>query len=288
MDEIICHSEGGRLDLYLVDCLDRSRSSIKKLISNNSVLVNQKSVKSGYILRKNDRISFQDVAPLQTEGAVLPVDEMLLYEDNHLLVLNKPAGLVVHPGAGVQNETLVDSLLSYTSSLSDCGETDRPGIIHRLDRYTEGLMVVAKTNNVYQHLTQQFKDRTVGKRYYAMVYGDIRDDFLELTFSIDRHPHKRTHMRVVPKGGREAFTEVEVLRRYRSKTFVKVFPKTGRTHQIRVHLSHISHPIVGDPVYGKKRGGGQLLQSYYLSFIHPGSSQRLTFILPPSERLGVG
>lgn len=212
-----------------------------------------------------------------------------LYEDTHILVLNKPTGLVVHPGTKTEEPTLVELLKKQQFTLSEGTEPGREGIVHRLDKFTEGLMVIAKTSEAHTHLAQQFHDKTVHKKYAAMVKGDVFHDHRELNFPIARHPSKRTLHTVVPTSfpgiKREALSLLQVLKRYRTKTLVEVTPLTGRTHQIRVHLTHIGHPVLGDPLYGKPPGKAQKLQAFYLAFTHPTTSVKMAFQLPLSKRL---
>lgn len=224
----------------------------------------------------------------------------IVHDDPEFLVLNKPEGVVVHAGAGVQTTSLVDVLLADGVPLADMGDPVRRGIIHRLDRDTDGLMVVAKTVGAYEAISAQFKARTVEKAYYAVVYGDVADDGFDLDAPMGRDRNRR-YMRstssYVQGTLKEAFTTIQVIKRYNTKTWVRALPKTGRTHQIRVHLAAAGFPVIGDPLYmdsrrrkqkrGKERPTGQLLQSYALAFDHPSRAERMEFELPVSKRLGV-
>ncbi|MBT5955006.1 RluA family pseudouridine synthase [bacterium] len=207
----------------------------------------------------------------------------LLHEDPNIIVLNKPINLNVHKGNNENEITLVDILKAKNFSLSNM-DSERAGIVHRLDKLTEGLMVIAKTELAYEHLVNQFKSKDIHKKYYAMVYGNVLSDEFEINKAIKRHPSKR-HRMICHTSGKASTSIVSVLKRFNSKTFVSIRPITGRTHQIRVHMEANQHPVIGDPVYFKsKPGEAQLLQAYSLSFIHPTKGNRLTFVLPSSKR----
>ena len=216
----------------------------------------------------------------------MPLD--LLYEDRDILVLNKPAGLVVHPGQ--PTGTLVHELLDYTNDLANSGQPDRPGIVHRLDKDTEGLMVIAKSLTAYDSLLKQFMHRQVGKKYYAVVKGVPKQPERVIDSPIGRHSTQRTKMTTNANAAahvKPAETHYKLLKNFNTKSLLEVTPVTGRTHQIRVHLAKIGHPVLGDPDYSPKKtfGKGQLLQAFYLSFKHPSKDLRFTFQLPISDRL---
>lgn len=282
-----------RLDLWAVEALSLTRSQAQKWIENGHILVNEAPSKSSQKLSENDVINV--TAPpdtlIQDPSEKLPPLD-LVYEDDDILVLNKPAGIVVHPVNFSQTGTLVHQLKAYGCPLSTSTGALRPGIVHRLDRDTEGLMMIAKTNEAHHALKKQFQDHQVEKHYYTVVKGDFSDDELTLTNFIGRHPKKRKLRSVVSEetsDAKTATTFFKVLRRYTTKTWLTVTPLTGRTHQIRVHLAHLGYPILGDPEYGPKpnQGKGQLLQAYSLSFTHPTTGERLSFKLPISERLRI-
>ncbi|MFC1752620.1 RluA family pseudouridine synthase [Thermoproteota archaeon] len=223
----------------------------------------------------------------------------ILYEDDDIIIINKPAGLTVHKGAATTGTLLTDTLKAHKRHLSDIGGEDRPGIVHRLDRDTEGLMIIAKTNAAHIHLAEQFKSRTIIKKYYAMIKGDPKNDYFIIDKPIGRHPKiriKRTVVSETSPQAKTAHTEVRVMKRFGTKTLVEVTPKTGRTHQIRVHLAYAGYPVLGDPYYsGKKKEKqlkiqqklgkdlkGQQLQAFYLKFQHPRTGKWLEFKQPLS------
>jgi 23S rRNA pseudouridine1911/1915/1917 synthase len=223
----------------------------------------------------------------------------IVFQDDYLLVINKPAGVVVHAGAGVKTDTLVDALIADSVPLADMGDPVRAGIVHRLDRDTEGFMVIAKTVQAHDGLSAQFRDRTVQKGYYAMVYGDMPHDFYEISAAIGRDRklrYRRSTASMVKGTEKDAYTYVEVVKRFSTKTLVRAVPKSGRTHQIRVHLLSIGFPVIGDPLYldakrrkqsrGKPQPTGQLLQAYQLRFKHPITGEEMSFEQDMSKRLG--
>jgi 23S rRNA pseudouridine1911/1915/1917 synthase len=286
-----------RLDLYLAEELGFSRAKIQKTISEERVSVNGQTQKASYILQLDDQIDILDIELLEkVPDEIIPIPNSdipldIQYEDDSIIVVHKQVGLSVHPANPHQQATLVNGLLAYTSQLSDMGGRHRPGIVHRLDKETEGLLVIAKTNAAHENLKEQFKMRTVDKRYFAMVKGDVKQDEFEIDLPIGRHP-KRHNLRSVVKShdpyAKQAITVVKVIKRYRTKTLLDITLKTGRTHQIRVHMAHLDHPVLGDNAYGPHTSRpGQLLQSYYLSFDHPVTKERMVFELPVSERLDV-
>ena len=294
--------EGVRLDAYLATQIDGwSRSRLQRLIDDQDVLVNGRSVKSSYKLRVGDEIEVE-LSPGPSASFApenIPLD--VVYEDEHLVVVNKPAGLVVHPAAGVDSGTLANALAYRFQQLSATGGAIRPGIVHRLDKDTSGLMVVAKTEQGHEYLSDQFRARTVFKRYVALVYGVVKQQQGRIEQSIARDPRNRTRMAVVP-GGREALSLYTVRRQYDVFTLVDVELKTGRTHQIRVHLAWLKHPVVGDPLYSGGRENSvqdpqrraqirklsrQFLHAEELAFSHPATGERMQFVAPlPPELAG--
>lgn len=284
-----------RLDIHVSRILNLPRNKVRTLIKEGLITVNGKQVKPGITVSSADMIDMAAPPPTpEAKPSRFSLSDLdLLYEDGSIIVLNKPAGLVVHRGTGDHDDrTLCDLLKQYTPRLSTLGGEERPGIVHRLDKDTEGLMVIAKNDHVHQQLKNQFQDKKIMKGYYAVVKGDIKDHEFEIDAPIERHPFQRYKYHVAPVfslTAKPALTRFKVLKRYQSKTLLQVTPITGRTHQIRVHLAHIGHPILGDPVYGTRKwvGKGQLLQAFRLGFHHPHNPLILTFTLPPSKRLGM-
>lgn len=280
-------AEGGaRLDLYLSERLELTRSQVKRLVDQELVQVNGEPVKAGYKLKPEDRISvfLPESSELSLEPEPIPLE--IVYEDEELAVINKPRGLVVHPGAGNPDGTLVNALLFHLDELSEVGDPERPGIVHRLDKDTSGLLVVAKTDSCHTYLTQQIKERLVARHYLALVQGVLRDDRGTIEAPIGRHPKDRKKMAVV-EDGRPAVTHFEVLERFARHSLVRCRLVTGRTHQIRVHLAHVHHPLVGDPLYGYRTNNlgaeGQMLHAAYLAFTHP-QGQFLEFSAEPDAK----
>jgi 23S rRNA pseudouridine1911/1915/1917 synthase len=281
-------AKGERFDVYLRAKLpDLSRERIKNLIEEGFILVEGKSVKPSYKLKGGEQVLVR--IPVEKEYSLQPkeVPFEILYEDEDLAVVYKPAGIVVHPAPGHLNDTLVHGLLLKLRSLSGVGGELRPGIVHRLDKETSGVMLVAKNDFAHKKLTQDFKERRVEKEYLAIVYGRLTQKEGTLDFPIGRHPVQRKKMAVV-KEGRQALTKYKVLKLFKKATLVLAKPVTGRTHQLRVHFSHIGHPILGDPIYGGlkpdvPRPERLMLHAYRISFEHPRTGAHLTFTKDPPE-----
>lgn len=264
-----------RLDRFLEEKLPINRSQVKKHIENGNIKLNNKIVKAGYKLKENDEItvSYEDEIVLKPEK----IDFDVLFEDDYLVVISKPQDLVVHPGAGNKSNTLVNGLLYKFKELSNPIDEDRPGIVHRLDKDTSGLMVIAKKDETYYKLVEMFKNREIKKNYLAIVHGNIYENF-EINEPIGRDPNNRIKMKVISENSKEARTSVEVLKNFDKFALLSVDLHTGRTHQIRVHLSYYNHPIVGDLVYGYKNKfkiDKQLLHAYKLTFNHPITGEKL-------------
>lgn len=290
--------KGQRLDQFLVQVegAELSRSQIKKLIDEGHVTVNDESVEPSYKIKTDDLIRVEIPPPkeLTIHPENIPLE--IVYEDNDIIVVNKPRGMVTHPAPGNYSGTLVNALL-YHCQLSHLGAPLRPGIVHRLDKDTSGLIVAAKTDAAYHSLVKQLKDRTVEKTYVALVHGAVKNNEGIIEARIGRHPVNRKKMAVLEsqnsKGesqkGKEAFTSYKAIKRFKSYTLVEVKIKTGRTHQIRVHLTHIGHPLVGDPTYGGQKDefqvAGQLLHAKKLEFIHPRTGETMKFEAELPEEL---
>ena len=272
-----------RLDVYLTDKLDKTRSAIKKLSDDGYITVNGVKEKAGKTLKIGDEITvvLPDPSKLDLEPENMPLD--VVYQDEDVAVINKAQGVTVHAGNGTHGSTLVNALLYHLDSLSGINGVIRPGIVHRIDKDTSGLLVVAKNDAAHLSLSEQIKDKTCARIYYALVEGTVKTDNGEIETYIGRSDKNRTMMAVTDKG-RIAITDYEVVKRYPSYTLMRFSLKTGRTHQIRVHCKYIGHPIVGDPVYGYKtqkfRLNGQLLHAAELSFNHPRTGERMTFRAP--------
>ena len=290
---------GVRLDAYLATQIEGwSRARLQRLIESEDVLVNGKPAKPSYKLRENDELEVELIAPAASSFApeAIPLD--IVYEDETLVVVNKPAGLVVHPAAGIHSGTLANALAYHFQQLPDSGAGVRPGIVHRLDRDTSGLMVVAKTEAALEHLSDQFRDRSVYKSYVALVHGRVSTDSGKIDQPLARDRANRTRMAVV-RGGRSALSLYRVRQRFERFTLLDVELKTGRTHQIRVHLAWLKHPVVGDETYGAGRDntilnarlrahvrnlGRHFLHAEKLAFTHPLRGTRVEFSSPlPAE-----
>lgn len=274
-----------RIDVFLSEKIENmSRSHAQKLIGQNDVLVNGNIVKCNYKIKKNDIVLVTIPEPQKLEVTPEDIDIEILYEDEYLVVVNKPQGMVVHPAAGHSSGTLVNALLSKCSNLSTINGVVRPGIVHRIDKDTSGVLVVAKNDMAHISLAEQIKKHTVNRIYVAIVEGRIKDDEGTINLPIGRHPVERKKMAVV-QNGRNAVTHYKVLERYEKNTYIQAKLETGRTHQIRVHMAYIGHPLVGDPVYGFKKQrfklNGQALHAKTLGFIHPATGEYMEFSAEP-------
>jgi 23S rRNA pseudouridine1911/1915/1917 synthase len=291
--------EGQRLDVALARRLpELSRAAVQRLVREGRVTVGTSPAKSGARVEQGWRVSVEipPARPATIEAEAVPLS--ILHEDDDLIVVDKPAGMVVHPGAGNPAGTLVNALLHHCRGrLSGVGGVERPGIVHRLDKGTSGVMVVARTDAAHRSLAGQFKARRVDKVYLAVVWGNIRPDAGEISLAIGRD--RRDRQRISPRSSRprEAVTLFRVVRRLGPFTLVAAMPRTGRTHQIRVHLASLRHPIVGDSLYGPKLPGSlpapwaaalaavgrPLLHAWHLGFNHPADGRRVAFTAPPPE-----
>ena len=274
----------GRLDVFLADCTDLSRNRLQTLIRGGIALVNGAAVtKAGTMLRAGDavRLTVPDAEPLDAKPEDIPLS--IVYEDDALCVVDKPQGMVVHPAPGHASGTLVNALLYRLGDLSGVGGALRPGIVHRIDRMTSGLLVVAKTDAAHQSLSAQFASHEANRSYYAIVDGNLREDTGTVDAAVGRHATDRKRM-AVRADGRRAVTRWEVVERFGTHTLLRLRLETGRTHQIRVHMAFIKHPVTGDEVYGLKKPQlgliGQALHGYLLQFTHPATKERLRFFSP--------
>ena len=268
-----------RLDKYLAEQIDESRSTIQYMIKEQLIQVNNQESKANYTLKEGDIITIeeQDKEEILLTPENIPLD--IVYEDAYLLVVNKPSGMVVHPGAGNQTHTLVHALLHHIKDLQPIKGELRPGIVHRIDKETSGLLVVAKDGKTLEFLAKQFKEKTAERTYLALVEGVIPHNLGKIDAPIGRDPKNRQKQAVV-EGGKEAVTHFSVMERYQEHTLIECTLETGRTHQIRVHLAYIKHPLVGDPKYGLRKTNkefGQFLHAKTLGFTHPKTKEFLSF-----------
>lgn len=295
MDEfnffINSENQGERIDKFLSSKLnDISRSYIHKLIEDGNITVNQNSVNKKYKLSENDTINVKIPEPQELEVIAENIPLDIVYEDNDLLIANKPKGMVVHPAPGNYSGTLVNALLYHCkNSLSGINGIIRPGIVHRIDKDTSGLLIVAKNDTSHKELAEQIKNHSFTREYEAIVYGNLKEDTGTINANIARHKTDRKKMAVVPFLGRNAVTHYTVLKRYGNFTHIKLKLETGRTHQIRVHMSYIGHPVVGDEVYANPKNNpfkflkGQCLHARTIGFIHPTTKKYLEFTSPLPE-----
>ncbi len=270
-----------RLDRCLTKHLPGSisRSRIQKLIADGLVKLDGKPTKPHHKLKVGENLTVTIPPPIKPEMKAEEIPLEILYEDDHLLVVNKPSGMVTHPATGNYSGTLVNALLHHCGSLSEIGGVLKPGIVHRLDKGTSGLLVVAKTDQVHQGLARQFKDQTIHKKYVAIVEKPMAFDEGIIDEPVGRHPRYRKKIAIVQAGGREAVTQYKVLERLERFSLVELAPKTGRTHQIRAHMAYIGHPVVGDREYGRRSPliERQALHARTLGFHHPATGKYLEF-----------
>lgn len=285
MKEIIldCDTNAARIDSWLSSTLEEySRSYIQKLCQEGKVSVNGAQVKSNYKLKLGDKVivNVPEAEVLDVLAEEIPLD--IVYEDEHIIVINKPKGMVVHPAAGNHTGTLVNALMKHCGeSLSDINGVIRPGIVHRIDKDTSGLLVVAKSNQAHEKLSEMLKTHDIKREYIALTEGIIYENSGKIDAPIGRHPVDRKKMSVNLNNGRDAVTHFKVLERFPSATYLELRLETGRTHQIRVHLAYINHPIIGDEVYGRKKQKydihGQALHAVRLQFEHPITGEDMHF-----------
>lgn len=276
-----------RLDKYLANNTEYSRSIITKMLDANYITVNEKQEKASYKVRINDVIEIKEGFIEETDIVPVEMSIDIIYEDNDIIVVNKPSGLVVHPGSGNYDNTLVNGLMHYTQSLSDINGEERPGIVHRIDKDTSGLLLIAKNNKSHAILTEYFKNhKNIKREYLCLICGNFPHESATIDAPIGRDPKDRKKMAVTADNSKEAITHLKVLKKYKEHTLVSLILETGRTHQIRVHMNYIGYPVYNDPVYNTKKctDFGQFLHSYKMDFIHPITKKEMHFEAPlPNE-----
>ena len=277
--EIIVDKNDIRIDTYLTEVTEYSRSKIEKLIKNNDITVNDKEIKKSYVLKENDIIKINDIIEEDINIEPEKMDLDIVYEDDDVIVVNKPNGMVVHPAPGNYHHTLVNGLM-YHSKLSSINGEFRPGIVHRIDAYTTGLLMVAKNDKAHMALAKQLEEKTTTRKYIALVWGVINTDTGTIDAPIGRDTNDRKKMAVTDINSKDAVTHFTVLERYGNATLIELKLETGRTHQIRVHMNYIGYPVVNDPVYGRRKlidETGQCLHAKTLGFVHPTTGKYLEF-----------
>lgn len=281
------NDSGKRIDKYLNENTEYTRSKIQKMIENGNILVNDVKVKDSYKVKENDYITIE---ALEETTDILPENIPLdiYYEDDDLIVVNKPSGMVVHPAPGNYTGTLVNALIYHTNNLSKVNTNIRPGIVHRIDADTSGLLLVAKNDKSHNILAEAIQKKEVVREYIALVEGIIMEDTATIDAPIGRDKKDRKKMTVTSENSKDAVTNIRVLERYKDSTLIRCKLETGRTHQIRVHLSYIGHPVVNDPVYGHKKlidkDFGQMLHAEKLGFVHPTTKEYMEFTAEPPKR----
>ncbi|UMZ73286.1 RluA family pseudouridine synthase [Natranaerofaba carboxydovora] len=290
--------EGKRLDKIVLGFVDKSRSQIKRIIDEGNILVNEEIKKPGYKVKKGDIVkvdyekALQNDTMLEESLAPEPLELNIVYEDENIIIVNKPKGMVVHPAPGNVSGTLVNALLNYTDKLSNLGGKFRPGIVHRLDKDTSGIMLIAKNDTTHAYFKEKFKSREINKDYLTLCYGDFPEEKALIDAPIGRHPVDRKRMSITGEG-RESITKIKILSKFyinnNTISYLKVTPITGRTHQIRVHLSHLGYPIIGDEIYKGRKDinlneikfiSGQVLHAFKLRFYHPYKKKEVVFRTP--------
>ena len=280
--------EGVRIDKFLTDSLeDITRNRVQKLIDDNQILVNDKVIKANYKIRENDiiNITIPDAVEIDIKAEDIPLD--IIYEDEDLLVINKPKGMVVHPAPGHYTGTLVNAIMYHCKdNLSGINGELRPGIVHRIDMDTTGLLVICKNDYAHNFLAEQLKEHSITRKYHAIVYNSVKDDDGTVNAPLGRNPSNRKKMAIV-KDGRDAVTHYHVIERFKNFSYIECQLETGRTHQIRVHMTSINHPLLGDALYGPKTSNfnlqGQTLHAKVLGFIHPRTKEYMEFEVPLPE-----
>ena len=288
MEFIVTECNNERIDSYLskIKELDLSRSKIQKLIETNNILVNGKVIKNNYKVNENDKINI-NIVKEENDLKAEKMDLNIVYEDDDVMVVDKPSGIVVHPGNGNTSKTLVNGLMYYSESLSKLNGDFRPGIVHRIDKDTSGLLLIAKTDKAHISLSTQLKNKTINRIYIALVKGVINHDTGEIDAPIGRDKNDRKKMCVTSTNSKKAVTHFKVLERYKNASLIECKLDTGRTHQIRVHMKYINHPVVNDPIYNNSKNlynFGQMLHAKTIGFIHPTINKYMEFTSnPPKE-----
>lgn len=280
MEKILVEENETRLDSYLSNKLDISRSKVKKLIDENKIKVNDKLVKSSYKIKENDLITIEEIKEEEMDIKKENIPLEIVYEDDDVIVVNKPNKMVVHPAPGNYSGTLVNALLYHFDSLSDINGSIRPGIVHRIDADTTGLLMVAKNNKAHEILAKELEEKKTYRKYVALVHGVIMHDTGTIDAPIGRDENDRKKMKVTDINSKEAITHFKVLERYNKATLIELRLETGRTHQIRVHMNYIGYPVVNDPVYGRRKiidDTGQCLHAKELGFVHPTTGKYMQF-----------
>lgn len=285
MQKIVVEYDNDRLDSYLSSKIDISRSKVSKMIKNNLVLVNNKKCKASQSVYLGDIIDYEIVADdMKVEAEDIPLD--IVYEDDDVIVVNKTNGMVVHPAVGNKNGTLVNALMNHSKKLSNINGEFRPGIVHRIDADTTGLLMVAKNDYAHEFLSKQLQKKTITRKYVALVWGVIPNDTGIIDAPIMRDKNDRKKMAVGSHNSKDAITHFKVIERYSRVTLIELKLETGRTHQIRVHMNYIGYPVVNDPVYGRRKiidDTGQCLHAKTLGFIHPRTKKYMEFESPLPE-----
>ena len=281
--ELVVNDSKERLDKFISENTDYSRSIVSKMLSENLILVNNKLEKASYKVNTGDKVLVPDdyVKPLTLEGEDIDLD--ILFEDDYIIVVNKPSGMVVHPGNGNTSHTLVNALINHTKDLSN--NSFRPGIVHRIDKDTSGVLLIAKNDKVHEILSQGFKTKTIKREYIALLKGVYPNNTAIIDAPIGRNEHNRLKMDVTDKNSKNAITHLKVIKRYNNYTLVSLRLETGRTHQIRVHMKYIGYPVYNDPVYtnDKCTDFGQFLHAKSLEFVHPITKENMYFEAPLPE-----
>lgn len=277
--KLICEESGIRADKYIASHTEYTREYISKMIKSGYIKINGNIFKPSYIININDEIDIDESFKIETDIEGEDIDFKILYEDEDLMVIDKPSGLVVHPGSGNLNHTLVNALIHHNKSLSTIGGDERPGIVHRIDKDTSGIMLVAKTNKCHELLADDFKNKKVKRTYIALLKGVFPHQSATIDAPIGRDKNNRLKMCVTSENSKNAVTHLKVIKRYQKYTLVSLVLDTGRTHQIRVHMAYIGYPVYNDPVYSGQKATefGQFLHSSEVDFIHPITKEHLHF-----------